>query len=412
MYKNLLIIGFVWPEPKSSAAGSRMMQLIHLFLNEGYSITFASPSATSKNAVILEKLNINQVSIEVNNSNFDEFVSTLKPDIVLFDRFMMEEQFGWRVAEHCPEALRILDTEDLHCLRKGREQAFKDNQPFDKSYLFRDIAKREIASIYRCDFSLIISEAEMLLLKTELKIPENLLHYLPFLLEDISVEEQNTLPSFSEREHFVTIGNFLHSPNADSVKYLKESIWPNIRVQLKKAELHVYGAYVSDKIMQYQDKKNGFYIKGFAENVNVVMQKAKVCLSPLRFGAGLKGKIFDAMQNGTPFITTTVGAEGIVNLNDNYDFVSDSVNYIVNYVVALYKDENLWQKQQQIGFSILSEKFNKTIHERKFLNKLENALNNKDSNRLQNFTGAMLNFHTMQSTKYMSRWIEAKNKNS
>lgn len=406
---KLLIIGFVWPEPQSSAAGSRMMQLIQLFLNEGYSITFASPCAKSENAVNLKDFNVESVAIELNHSSFDDFISALKPDVVLFDRFMMEEQFGWRVAEHCPEALRILDTEDLHCLRKGRAQAFKDQQPFDNSYLFRDIAKREIASIYRCDFSLIISEAEMALLTNTFKVPEQLLHYLPFLMDAMSEDEQNTLPNFNEREHFVTIGNFLHPPNLDAVKYLKESIWPSIRAQLKDAELHVYGAYVSDKVMPYQDVNNGLYIKGFADNVNAVMQKAKVCLSPLRFGAGLKGKFFDAMHNGTPFITTNIGAEGIVDANENHTFVSDSVEVMASHSVALYQDESLWQEQQQLGFGLLANKFNKTVHERKFLNQLEEALANKDNNRLQNFTGAMLNFHIMQSTKYMSRWIEAKN---
>ena len=76
----------------------------------------------------------------------------------MFDRFMVEEQFGWRVAEQCPNALRILDTEDLHCLRKGREKAIKDQALFDKSYLFNDISKREIASIYRCDLSLLFQK--------------------------------------------------------------------------------------------------------------------------------------------------------------------------------------------------------------------------------------------------------------
>jgi len=409
---KLLIIGFVWPEPKSSAAGSRMMQLIQLFLNEGYSITFASPCAKSENAINLKDFNVESIAIELNHSSFDDFVSALKPDVVLFDRFMMEEQFGWRVAEQCPEALRILDTEDLHCLRKGRAQAFKDQQSFNNSYLFRDIAKREIASLYRCDFSLIISEAEMALLINTFKVPEQLLHYLPFLMDAISEDEQNALPRFNEREHFVTIGNFLHPPNLDAVKYLKESIWPNIRTQLNTAEFHVYGAYASDKVMQYHDVKNGLYIKGFAENVNEVMQKARVCVSPLRFGAGLKGKFFDAMHNGTPFITTSIGAEGIVDANDNHAFVTDSVDEMVNHAAALYQDEILWQEQQQLGFGLLGDKFNKKVHERKFLNQLEEAFANKDRNRLQNFTGAMLNFHTMQSTKYMSRWIEAKNSNS
>jgi glycosyltransferase involved in cell wall biosynthesis len=407
---KLLIIGFVWPEPKSSAAGSRMMQLIHVFLAEGYEIIFASPSAKSDKTFHLESLGITQTEIALNNSSFDTFISNLKPEVVLFDRFMMEEQFGWRVAENCPEALRILDTEDLHCLRKAREQAFKHQKPFDTTYLFRDIAKREIASIYRSDVSLIISETEMALLKVDFKVPENLVHYLPFLMDDILMQNTTQLPNFKVRKHFITIGNFLHPPNLDSVKYLKESIWPKIRVQLKDAELHIYGAYASDKIKQFEDKKNGFIIKGFADDVNEVMASARICLSPLRFGAGLKGKFFDAMHNGTPFITTSVGAEGIIESSSSHNFVLDDVEDIVNHAVQLYQNEVLWKTKQNKGFNILTERFNKTMHTRRFLNKLEDALTNKEQNRLNNFTGAMLNFHTMQSTKYMSRWIEAKNR--
>jgi O-antigen biosynthesis protein len=407
---KLLIIGFVWPEPKSSAAGSRMMQLIHLFLAEAYDITFASTCSKTDNAFNLETLGITQAEIALNNSSFDTFITELKPDVVLFDRFIIEEQFGWRVAENCPEALRILDTEDLHCLRKAREQAFKDKQPFDNSYLFGDIAKREIASIYRCDLSLIISEAELSILQNEFSIPENLLHYLPFLYEDISVENKAQLPIFKERKHFVTIGNFLHPPNIDAVKYLKESIWPKIRAQLKDVELHVYGAYVSEKVKQYEDKKNGFIIKGFAKDISEIMASGKVCLSPLRFGAGLKGKFFDAMYNGTPFITTLIGAEGIIESNSAFDFVTDDVEGIVNHAVQLYQNEALWKSQQETGYKILSERFNKTRHTLRFLNKLEDILTNKETYRLNNFTGSMLSFHTMQSTKYMARWIEEKNK--
>ena len=407
---KLLIIGFVWPEPKSSAAGSRMMQLIHLFLAEGYHITFASPCVKTDKAFNLEELSVTQIDIELNNSSFDDFVSTLKPDIVLFDRFMIEEQFGWRVTKNCPEALRMLDTEDLHCLRKGREQAFKDNQPFDNSYLFRDIAKREIASIYRCDLSLIISEVEFEILQNEFSIPENLLHYLPFLFEDISVETKVQLPLFKERKHFVTIGNFLHPPNLDAVRFLKEAIWPKIRAQLKDTELHIYGAYANEKATQYEDKNNGLNIKGFAESVDDMMSNARLCLSPLRFGAGLKGKFFDAMYNGTPFITTSIGAEGIVSADCDYSFVADAVDDIVKHAITLYQDENVWLQQQKFGFDLLSKKFNKTHHIRKFLNRLEDALTNRETYRLQNFTGLMLHFHSMQSTKYMSRWIEEKNK--
>lgn len=412
MYKNLLIIGFVWPEPQSSAAGSRMMQLIRLFLTKGYAITFATPCAKSDKAIDLESLGIAEREIALNNSSFDAFIKDLKPDVVLFDRFMMEEQFGWRVFENCPEALRILDTEDLHCLRKARQQAFKDQRPFDDSYLFSDMAKREIASIYRCDLSLIISEAEMNLLQNHFGVPEILLHYLPFLMDELSEADKEKLPEFKERQHFVTIGNFLHPPNLDSVMFLKEAIWPKIRRQLQNTELHVYGAYATEKIKQYEDKKNGLIIKGFTDDVNFTLLKAKVCLSPLRFGAGLKGKFFDAMYNGTPFVTTVIGAEGIVDSEIQYDFVIDTVEDIVKHAVTLYENEEVWLQHQKIGFELLSKKFDKQTHSRYFLSRLKAALINKTANRSHNFTGAMLNFHSMQSTKYMSRWIEEKNKTS
>ena len=88
----------------------------------------------------------------------------------MFDRFMMEEQFGWRVDKYCPNALKILDTEDLQCLRNARHDAHKAGREFSHSDLHSDIAKREIAAILRSDISLIISHYEMQLLNDVFKV--------------------------------------------------------------------------------------------------------------------------------------------------------------------------------------------------------------------------------------------------
>lgn len=407
--KSLLIIGFVWPEPNSSAAGSRMMQLIEAFQKQEYIITFASPCAKSDNAFDLSTLSIPQISIELNNSSFDEFVSKLNPSIVLFDRFMMEEQFGWRVSENCPNAVKILDTEDLQCLRKGRQQAVKDGQPFDISYLFNDVAKREIASIYRCDLSLIISEAEMNILKHQFKVNEQLLYYLPFLTEPISIEERKHLPKFKDREHFIVIGNFLHAPNYDAVLYLKEEIWPLIRKKLPKVELHIYGSYASEKVNQLQNVKDGFLIKGFAEDVNEVMQNAKVCLAPLRFGAGLKGKLISAMANGTPCVMTSLAAEGMFGIFEPNGFIEDDMKQFAAKSIELYKNKIFWNGLQKNGFVVLNARFDKFMFMADFFMQLKTMTDNLETMRSQNFTGMMLQHHTMQSTKFMSKWIEAKN---
>ncbi|WP_299276051.1 glycosyltransferase family 4 protein [uncultured Psychroserpens sp.] len=408
MNKKLLIIGFVWPEPKSSAAGSRMMQLIAFFQSEGYSVSFASACAKSDNAFDLSTIGVDRITIKLNHSSFDDFALQLNPDVVLFDRFMTEEQFGWRITEQCPEAIKILDTEDLHFLRRARLQAFKDEKAVSNDYIFNDTTKREIASIYRCDLSLIISKAEMQLLEQMFKIDSSLLLYLPFLIDPISEEQQQTCSTFEERQHFISIGNFLHEPNYNALLYLKETIWKGIRQRLPKAQLHNYGAYASQKVDQLHNENEGFLIKGFAQDVGDVMQQSKVLLAPIRFGAGLKGKLFDAMQNGTPYVTTTIGAEGVVE-DAEQDFVCDVAEEFIDYAVELYQSESLWTTQQKMGFQILNTQFSKTNFEVQFNDRLHVVCKDLESHRQKNFIGQVLQHHTLQSTKFMSKWIEAKN---
>lgn len=407
--KTLLIIGFVWPEPNSSAAGIRMLQLINLFIEQGFEITFVTAANHSDKTFDLSSIGLKTQIIELNNPSFDIFVKELNPDIVLFDRFMTEEQFGWRVTEQCPNTLRVLDTEDFHGLRKGRELALKADEEFSISYLQNNTTKREIASLYRCDLSLIISEVEKEILTQQFKIDASLLYYLPFLIEPTIKSEIAVLPSFESREHFITIGNFLHPPNFDAIQYLKKTIWPLIKTRLPNAEMHVYGAYESQKITQLNDKKDGFLIKGYTKDVNEVMQKAKVCLAPLRYGAGLKGKLFDAIQNGTPSVMSTIAAEGLFGRLEANGFIEDNPDAFATKAVALYENSNLWGIQQQLGFKTLNERFNSAEFKTNFKNKITDLSENKDHYRQHNFTGQLLMHHTLQSTKYMSKWIEEKN---
>lgn len=410
MTKKLLIIGCVWPEPKSSAAGTRMLQIINLFQSENYSITFATATAKTDNAFDLSSLFIPEVSIKLNDSSFNDFIKTENPDMVLFDRFLTEEQFGWRVAENCPNALRLLDTEDLHGLRKARELALKDTSNDFKKYLINDTSKREIASIYRCDLSLIISEAEMELLQNYFKVDKVLLHYLPFLLKPISEESIKDLPDINSRANFITIGNFFHKPNYQSVLYLKEVIWPSIRKQLPKAELHIYGAYANQKVTQLHKKADGFLVKGFANQVSEVMQESRVCLAPLQFGAGLKGKLIDAMQNGTPAVMSAIAAEGMFGTLDSNGFIVDDPDEFINKAVELYMDESTWKTKQQNGFKIINNRFDKAQFESHFIKTINNLKANLSNHRENNFTGQMLQHQSLQSTKFMSKWIESKNK--
>ncbi|MGY8838918.1 MAG: glycosyltransferase [Enterobacterales bacterium] len=405
--KKVLVIGYVWPEPNSSAAGTHMMSLLNAFRAQNWDVEFATPAQRTDHMVNLDDFGITSQSIALNCDSFDEYVKAYNPDMVMFDRFMMEEQFGWRVDKHCPNAIKILDTEDLQCLRNARHEAFKGEREFTTSDLHSDIAKREIAAILRCDLSLIISSYEMSLLNSVFKIEPSLLHHLPFMV-DLSSLPTST-KTFEQRQHFMTIGNFRHAPNWDAVLYLQK-IWPLIRKQLPKAELHIYGSYPPPKATALNNPKTGFLIKGWADNAFDVMQSARVCLAPLRFGAGIKGKLLEAMIMQTPSVTTNIGAEGMHNDLPWPGKIANTADDFANAAVEMYTNQSDFEQAQQDGNTLLNTLYDKAQLSTALIKKIDSISSDLEAHREKNFTGQMLKHHTMRSTQYMSQWIAEKNK--
>jgi hypothetical protein len=408
--KKILIIGYVWPEPKTTAAGGRLLQLIHFFLEQDYRITFASTAAESEFSFNLDGLGVLKKAILLNNSSFDTFLMDLDPDIVLFDRFMTEEQFGWRVVENAPNALRILDTEDLHSLRIARQLAYKKSIPCTEQFwLDQDQTKREMASIYRCDLSLIISLHEMKLLTKTVKLDPILLLHLPMMYDAIDEEKQNDWLHFDQKKDFVCIGNGKHAPNIDAVQTLKKDIWPLIRKELPLANLFIYGAYMPESIKQLNSPRKGFCIMGHANDANEVISQARLNLAPLKFGAGIKGKLLSGMLNGTPSITTEIGAEGICENLPWNGMIANDMETFAKAAIFLYQNEDKWSIARQHGTDIINSFYNKAVLQIKLRDKIELLTKNLEEHRASNFIGTMLLHHSLASTKFMSKWISEKN---
>ena len=405
--KKLLVIGRTFPEPKTTAAGGHMMDILRFFQKMEYQIIFTSTASLSEHSAQLEALDIPLQNIVLNDSSFDELLIEFQADVVLFDRFITEEQFGWRVNEVLPACVKILDTEDLHFLRHARESALKANESFSSDHLYTDDAKRELASILRCDLSLIVSAFEMNLLQETFNIPQALLMYLP-LLVDPAIKAENL--SFTERTHFISAGNFLHAPNLDAVKFLKHEIWPLIRAQLPQAELHIYGAYAPEHIKQMHKPSEGFMIEGWIENLDEVMQNARICLAPIRFGAGLKGKLMDAMRNGLPMVSTPVGVEAMYGEFQVPGVVANDADTIAKAAVDLYTNQSKWESCLADIHVILYQGFNKIHFNQVFEARLGKLRLNLREHRKQHFFGQILQHESLLSTKYLSKWIEEKNR--
>ncbi len=409
MTEKVLIIGAVWPESKSSAAGQNMAALIKLFAARDYGIHFASAAAESPHMDndLLHECALH--SINLNDASFDTFVAQLNPVIVIFDRFMTEEQFSARVKKHCPDALHILNTEDLHSLRHARHEAVKQGGSAGDAELNNAFSQREIAAILRSDISLIISSAEYGLLTDYYQVPEKQLQLYPL---QQSLTTPSELPDNAARQHFITVGNFRHAPNWDAVLQLKQ-LWPAIRTRIPDAELHIYGAYPPKKATQLHNSKQGFVVKGWVDDIGQAMASARVCLAPLRFGAGIKGKLLTAMQYATPSVTTEVGAEGIASPEEWPGKVIELTEpaAFIDAACELYSEEANWQQASQQAKTVTAA-YQVSQHQAQaaLFEKITVARNDLPAFRQGLFLHSLMWHHSLRASQFMSQWIEAKNR--
>jgi glycosyltransferase involved in cell wall biosynthesis len=421
-YLKVLIIGYVWPETNASAAGLRDWAILEHCLKQGWEVLYVSPAKENAFSEKIQKLGVRIFSCQANDSRFDDFILEVSPDVVVFDRFVTEEQFGWRVSEHAPEALRIVDTQDLHFLRRSRQLAFEKELVIKKDVdleFFRKFSEdtflREMSSLLRSDHVFVLSSFEQKIL-TSLGFPEESMTLLRFSYP----HPPQSLPSFENRKHFVTIGNFRHPPNADAVLFLHQQIWPKLRLLSPPGtELHIYGAYPAKEMMSLDDPETGFRVKGPAPDQYKTLEKYRVLLAPLRFGAGIKGKISDAWWSGTPVVTSAIGAEGMMSSPEfpglwisQTDPLSDFISEFNQAALSIYGDFEKWHKTQSQGFEVINEEYSFARNQTLLTQKIASLKQNQAKRRSKDWLGAMLSTQLMRSTKYFSKWIEAKNQNA
>lgn len=388
-----VIFVYVWPEPRSSAAGVRTVQLCQDLQALGFSVAALSPCRFNEASAELESLGIQALSCPANDSSVDGWLKELAPDLVIYDRFVMEEHFGWKARSLWPEALQIVDTQDIHSVRRAREKLLKEGKnPFDLTGAdFSPDLEREMSSLHRADACLVVSAWEKDWLEAQ-GYPAERTFWLGF-----AAARENSVASFAERSGFAFLGNFRHQPNLDAVNFLAREIWPSLRSEIPEAKLYFYGAYPSASVSQMHGK-NGIEIPGQVKLHRPALQKHKLLLAPLRFGAGIKGKILEAWATGTPVVGSQVAMEGLNHPAHEEDFVAEAVR--------LYREEAAWLKAQSSGFEALAPFAPETLKTR-LQELLETAFREKNTWRSQ-ITGRMLRHHWHNSTKYFSQWIEAK----
>ncbi len=399
MSKRAVYFVNLWPEPRSSAAGVRTFEMSHFLLRLGYELVAVAPGEATLHSGAWEKAGVRTLTCDPNSSVSAKILETLSPDLVFYDRFYTEEKFGWRARELWPDALQVVDTSDLHCLRSARQKAHLAGaevlNPHDD--FFGDEFLREMASLHRVDVCFVVSRHEAEWLAKQGYEKERVC-YLPFS----SKADVNLKPE-SERQGFCFLGNFRHAPNVDAARWLASELWPAVRSQISDAELHLYGAYPTQEISQLHGK-DGIFSHGYVENHREAIARHQVLLAPLRFGAGIKGKILEAWATGTPVLGTPLAFE---DMGSGFAEFQDATSFVDQ--IQRLQDSEYWQKNVGQGLTQLSSQYDQEMIFNTFSEFLASSREGLASIR-KSLTGRLLRHHGAQSLKYFSQWIEEKTK--
>ncbi|MEM0910502.1 MAG: glycosyltransferase [Pseudomonadota bacterium] len=416
--KTVLFIGQVWPEPNTTAAGQNILSYVKALKQHQWNVHFWSAAEKTHHSFDLTSVDTKVLPIQINDHAFDESLKALMPDIVIFDRFISEEQFGWRVGDVCPDCLKIINLEDLHGLREARLLAFKKDisnripaatdifAAENHELLFNDKTLREFASIIRSDVCITLSGIEYDWLQSTLNLTHEHLLHLPFIRDD---KVESNL-AFAQRKDIVFIGNMLHKPNQLAVKFIVEHLWASIRKCLPECSLHIYGEYAAAGYKQMHNPTKGIFMRGFAGDHKPVLASAKLLLAPIQVGAGVKGKLLDAMSVGTPSITTDIGAEGILSERDQWPGkVCSTAETMIKACVALTQSKTAWESASGKCASALEASGISMKNADRLVNKIEACYAALPELRRKNTIQNVLMHQSAQASRYLSKWIMLKN---
>jgi len=283
-----------------------------------------------------------------------------------------------------------------------------------------ETALRETGSIQRVDYSFVVSSFEEKLLLDEFQISSSKVKWLPFFYEK-PIEVREKRATFTGSKDFSWVGNFRHPPNLDGLRWFRNEIWPLIRAELPDARLKVYGAYPPEEVMAWNHVKNGIEVKGSAKTLDEVFSKARVNVAPLRFGAGVKGKIMEGFRFGVPCVTTKVGTEGLFSLEPDLEGEDNGARFpgmeantpreFASACVKLHENEPEWKRCSLSALERMMNVCAAAAHVPETQQLITTMLAQKKSGVLPDWTSRLLRFEGNQSRYYFGKWIEEKEKN-
>ena len=340
--RRVLVVDHGTPTPDQDAGSVITFNMMLLLREMGFQVTFIPED----NFLYMPDYTpaLQRVGIEVFYAPYCTSVeehlneSGGRYDLVILFRPVVVERQIKAIRRHSPQAKVIFHTVDLHYLRMSREAELNDNKV--KMKAADEMKRREFALIRAVDSTIVVSTNELELLHPEL--PNERIHVFPLI-----IDIRGTDKTFKDRHDVVFVGGFQHTPNKDAVQHFVNDVMPILRRRLTGIRFYVVGNKAPAEIQALASED--VLITGFVKDLSSLLDRMRVSVAPLRYGAGIKGKIGTAMAVGLPTVATSLAAEGMLLTDGENILVADGAEAFADKVTQLYEDESLWNNLSKAG---------------------------------------------------------------
>ena len=347
--KRILIFDACTPTPDQDSGSLRMINLIKILKDLNYHVVFMPENLMHNDRYTLD---LQQLGVEcIYHPHVKNPVDYLKHkgkylNAVLLSRYYVAEPVMPFIREYCAKAQIIFDTVDLHYVRERRmAEIAKDKKLAKMAEVTRD---KELAVAKACDVTLVVSPFEVEVLAKEL--PETKVKVLTNIHQVYGCRK-----TFSQRKDIMFIGGYQHTPNVDAVEWFVKEIFPLVEKQLPDLKFHIIGSKAPKHIQAMA--KNNIVYQGFVENIEPIMDDIRIAIAPLRFGAGVKGKVNMSMSYGQPVVGTKIAVEGMFTQDGVDVLMAETPQQFANQIIRLYNDEGLWNKLSKGGLENVQKYF-------------------------------------------------------
>ncbi len=374
--KKILIIDDIPPLPNQAAGALRHYHTLKQMLNLGYQVVYVHLMGQkyfgTENFEYFHEFKSRGVEFIWFNyeywweyRNSPQVITTLKKLIDALE--LKARKFDyiyiafWHIAEYFIDLIRsqvpdvpiLIDTMDIHFLRELREAKIKNDPKLLAEA--KENKKRELAVYNKADCITTVTLKDREVLQKE--IP----HKPIFILTDVHDPVEN-VPPFEERKDLLFVGNFNHKPNEDAAVYFTEEIFPKIKEKIPGIKFYIVGSNPTEKVLSLAN--DSVIVTGWVPKVEPYLNKCRIAVIPLRFGAGNKGKVGQALAFGLPMVTTSVGAEGMGIADGQHAFIADDAETFTQRTIELYNNKNIWEK-----FSVNGQRLIGTMYTSKLMRK-------------------------------------------